>query len=233
MKNNRERAIEIADKAVGTYSNDLTKSIASSVIDALINEGLLLGKENKTQREFIICSNIKDKNGIETDWLLIWAEVENWFGDIGKKETCEEFLKRIQKTYPLLGKSGNEEIDWGKVALRDLMDTIALSFKESSDEPQVIRWAKLEDSLKEYLKSLSSSIVYPEKIHAGDEGYEEGYNDAIYKFKSLNSSRESETSHDLHYATNTLREVLNDFMAELITADEAMEKITKIGFKSK
>ncbi len=55
----------------------------------------------KNEREFLICSNIqpKDREGISTTLLLFWAEIENWYGDIKRKETGEQFLKRCQKTY--------------------------------------------------------------------------------------------------------------------------------------
>jgi len=44
-------------------------------------------------------SNIQDRTGISIEWQKLWAEIENWYGDIKKHETGEQFLKRVQATY--------------------------------------------------------------------------------------------------------------------------------------
>ncbi len=38
---------------------------------------------------------------IHIDWLMLWYEVENFYGDLQKKETREELLKRLQTEYNL------------------------------------------------------------------------------------------------------------------------------------
>lgn len=44
-------------------------------------------------------SNIQDRTGISIEWQKLWSEIENWYGDIKKHETGEQFLKRMQATY--------------------------------------------------------------------------------------------------------------------------------------
>jgi len=52
-------------------------------------------------RKLIVCSNIPpdDRDGIAKEWIDIWAEVENWYGDIKKEETGRQFLLRLQAKY--------------------------------------------------------------------------------------------------------------------------------------
>src|SRR6185437_418471 len=44
--------------------------------------------------------NVPNADGISDTWMRIWSEVENWYGDIQKKETGREFLMRMQREYP-------------------------------------------------------------------------------------------------------------------------------------
>lgn len=46
-----------------------------------------------------VMTNIQNRTGISIEWQELWSEIENWYGDIKKKETGEEFLKRMQATY--------------------------------------------------------------------------------------------------------------------------------------
>ena len=46
-------------------------------------------KEKQLDYYLPILSNIQDRTGISIEWLELWAEVENWYGDIRKKETGE------------------------------------------------------------------------------------------------------------------------------------------------
>ncbi len=52
-----------------------------------------------TPEEIVQLSNVTDKTDINLQWLLIWSEVENWYGDIQKKETARELLLRLQEKH--------------------------------------------------------------------------------------------------------------------------------------
>lgn len=45
---------------------------------------------------------ISKRTGISTDWLCLWMEVENFYGDVQKKETREKLLLRLQNEYNLI-----------------------------------------------------------------------------------------------------------------------------------
>jgi hypothetical protein len=47
---------------------------------------------------FLFPSTIRD-TGIAIEWHEIWHEVEVWYGDVQKKESAEQFLKRLQSRY--------------------------------------------------------------------------------------------------------------------------------------
>lgn len=46
-----------------------------------------------------VMSNIHDRTGISIEWQKLWSEIENWYGDPKKRESGEQFLKRMQATY--------------------------------------------------------------------------------------------------------------------------------------
>jgi hypothetical protein len=56
-------------------------------------------------------SNIQDRTGISLDWQKMWSEIETWYGDIKKKETGEQFLKRMQCTYFQGEQKENDAVD--------------------------------------------------------------------------------------------------------------------------
>jgi len=43
-------------------------------------------------------------DGMPLPLLEFWAQVENWYGDIQKKETGEQFLKRMLEKYTITRK---------------------------------------------------------------------------------------------------------------------------------
>ena len=47
----------------------------------------------------------KEQDGINEHLLDIWGEVENWYGDIQKKESGRNFLLRIQSKYDITPKN--------------------------------------------------------------------------------------------------------------------------------
>lgn len=69
-------------------------------------------------------SNIQDRTGISIEWQKVWAEVENWYGDIKKKETGEQFLKRMQATYFTKTPAAVWEETEGVKAVVDALTTI-------------------------------------------------------------------------------------------------------------
>lgn len=96
----------------GDYENsdDILITCVDDEKDAIecckrLNEILSLARqqvaaeEREKQKEFVILSNVQNKKEINIEWLKVWSEVENWYGDPQKKETGEAFLKRMQKTY--------------------------------------------------------------------------------------------------------------------------------------
>lgn len=48
-----------------------------------------------------ITSNVPDQTGIARQWLEIWSEVENWYGDPKKRESGAQLLLRLQSSYSL------------------------------------------------------------------------------------------------------------------------------------
>lgn len=50
------------------------------------------------ERKYML-SNIAKQSGISDEWLRVWEQVEIWYGDIKKRESGEQFLKRLQATY--------------------------------------------------------------------------------------------------------------------------------------
>jgi len=57
--------------------------------------------------------NIQDTTGISKEWIALWDEIEDWYGDIQRKETGEQFLIRMQATYfvtPPATKQSAEEV---------------------------------------------------------------------------------------------------------------------------
>lgn len=39
--------------------------------------------------------------GISKEWLILWDEIQIWYGDIKKKEAANQFLKRMQDNFKL------------------------------------------------------------------------------------------------------------------------------------
>lgn len=46
-----------------------------------------------------VMTNVQDRTGISIEWQKLWSEIENWYGDVKKQESGEQFLKRMQATY--------------------------------------------------------------------------------------------------------------------------------------
>lgn len=93
-------------------------------------------------KHFPIMSNIRDRTGIAIEWQMVWSEVEGWYGDIKKKETGEEFLKRLQSQFLLTERKPEGQVT-GKSAVPDDRDEIrALAFRNFS---WVLNWLKKKD----------------------------------------------------------------------------------------
>lgn len=59
-----------------------------------------------SQRQKHPSGNVGEQDGINTHLLDVWHEIESWYGDIEKKETGEELLKRLQSQF-LFSKKDN------------------------------------------------------------------------------------------------------------------------------
>jgi len=55
------------------------------------------------QNDTLALGNIppNKRTGINREWLLVWEQVEIWYGDIRQNETVNELLLRLQKEYNL------------------------------------------------------------------------------------------------------------------------------------
>jgi len=55
------------------------------------------------EKSRIMLSNISagKQQDISVNWLSIWSEVENWYGDPKKRESAAQFLQRLQTLYPM------------------------------------------------------------------------------------------------------------------------------------
>mgnify|MGYP003474456325 FL=1 len=49
----------------------------------------------------VISTNVRDQRSISLEWMEVWGEVENWYGDILRKETGQQLVERLQKHYDL------------------------------------------------------------------------------------------------------------------------------------
>ena len=62
---------------------------------------LYLGNGHKdAQGQFVQSGNVVNQIGISKTLLQIFNQIEIWYGDIQKRETGEELLKRLQNTIP-------------------------------------------------------------------------------------------------------------------------------------
>lgn len=52
-------------------------------------------------RKHYISSNVHNKQGISTDWLKIWEQIEIWYGDVKRRESAHELLKRLQAAHSI------------------------------------------------------------------------------------------------------------------------------------
>jgi hypothetical protein len=55
---------------------------------------------NSNKPKYIMLTNVHTE-GMPVQWLDFWAEIENWYGDIRKRETGEQFLKRMQSNFTI------------------------------------------------------------------------------------------------------------------------------------
>lgn len=58
---------------------------------------------NPNKPKYCMLTNVHTE-GMPVQWLDFWAEVENWYGDISKRETGEQFLKRMQTKFSITRK---------------------------------------------------------------------------------------------------------------------------------
>lgn len=52
-------------------------------------------------RSYVSIAGEMNHVGIDTLWLILWAEIQNFYGDISKEETQEQFLRRCQRNLVL------------------------------------------------------------------------------------------------------------------------------------
>lgn len=55
---------------------------------------------NPNQPKYAMSTNLTTK-GMAVDWIDLWCEIENWYGDHTKKETAEQLLMRLQNKFTL------------------------------------------------------------------------------------------------------------------------------------
>lgn len=55
-------------------------------------------------RSFVAIAGELNRVGIDTLWLILWGEVQNFYGDIKKTENQEAFLRRLQRNLTLIQK---------------------------------------------------------------------------------------------------------------------------------
>jgi len=56
----------------------------------------------------VISTNVRDQRNISMEWMEVWREIENWYGDIQRKETGQQLIERLQSRYELKKKSNKE-----------------------------------------------------------------------------------------------------------------------------
>ncbi len=54
----------------------------------------------------VISTNVRDQRRISIEWMEVWGEIENWYGDIQRKETGQQLVERLQATYDLSRRKG-------------------------------------------------------------------------------------------------------------------------------
>lgn len=57
----------------------------------------------------VISTNVRDQRGISIEWMEVWGEIENWYGDILRKETGQQLVERLQSKYDLKKKDNHKE----------------------------------------------------------------------------------------------------------------------------
>ena len=58
-----------------------------------------LTKMDSKELQKIPSGNVRDQRKISQEWMEIFSEIENWYGDIQKRETGDQLLKRLQRTF--------------------------------------------------------------------------------------------------------------------------------------
>ena len=66
-------------------------------------------KEEKEaeQNDTLILGNIphSQRKGISREWLLVWEQIEIWYGDPKQTETAAQLLTRLQEKFQLTPKT--------------------------------------------------------------------------------------------------------------------------------
>lgn len=60
---------------------------------------------NPNEPKYAMSSNL-DTKGMPVQWIDLWCEIENWYGDAMKRETAEQFLTRLQGKLTLRSRAG-------------------------------------------------------------------------------------------------------------------------------
>lgn len=103
-------------------------------------QDLYMGNGHKdSEGQFVQCSNVTDQIGLSKTLLLIFSQIEIWYGDIDKKETGRQLLERLQKQF--IFPSHPE----GQVKQDSPEEIVEESFKglnDLIDDPDLVIWYK-------------------------------------------------------------------------------------------
>lgn len=62
----------------------------------------------------VISTNVRDQRNISMEWMEVWEEIENWYGDIQRKETGQQLIERLQSKYELSRREDKSNSDEGE-----------------------------------------------------------------------------------------------------------------------
>lgn len=63
---------------------------------------------NPNKPKYAMTTNLNTE-AMPVNWIDIWCEIENWYGDHKKRETAEQLLIRLQKKFDIILKPKNLE----------------------------------------------------------------------------------------------------------------------------
>jgi hypothetical protein len=146
--------IEFGDGVRMCWDSDLEKYVVCAQPSYCTNTGYIfrsfIGQHKevsegvkKDASYYEILSNLPGKNqqGINVTLLTIWGEVEKWYGDPSKRESCRDFLLRLQQEFKFeyAGRELNQfqTID----SLHHQTQSLAAQLKEAREENKRLKKA--------------------------------------------------------------------------------------------